>query len=76
MGSVEPRYEHLKVRGTNKARVAIAGKTLTIAFQILRDQCAHDPRGTPVNSRVRRRYPGCPDELPASPPRLACAPQQ
>jgi hypothetical protein len=36
MGSVEPRYEHLKVRGTNKARVTIAGKTLTIAFQILR----------------------------------------
>ncbi len=38
-------YEHLKVRGTNKARVAIARKLLTIAFQILRDQRAYEPRG-------------------------------
>ena len=39
------QYEHLKVRGTNKARVAIARKLLTIAFQILRDQRAYEPRG-------------------------------
>jgi ABC-type transport system involved in Fe-S cluster assembly fused permease/ATPase subunit len=36
----------LKIRGTNKARVAIARKLLTIAFQILRDQRAYEPRGT------------------------------
>jgi hypothetical protein len=30
----------------NKARVAIARKLLTIAFQILRDQRAYEPRGT------------------------------
>ncbi|CCM79614.1 transposase (fragment) [Rhizobium mesoamericanum STM3625] len=39
------QYEHLKIRGTNKARVAIARKLLTIAFQILRDQRAYKPRG-------------------------------
>ncbi|MBZ7922357.1 IS110 family transposase [Ensifer adhaerens] len=43
-------YEHLKIRGTNKARVAIARKLLTIAFQILRDQRAYEPRGTPMES--------------------------
>ncbi len=39
------RYEHLKFRGTNKARVAIARKLLTIAFQILRDRRAYERRG-------------------------------
>ncbi|TDW34205.1 transposase IS116/IS110/IS902 family protein [Rhizobium azibense] len=39
------QYEHLKIRGVNKARVAIARKLLTIAFQILRDQRAYEPRG-------------------------------
>jgi len=40
------QYEHLKIRGTNKARVAVARKLLTIAFQVLRDQRAYEPRGT------------------------------
>lgn len=40
------QYEHLKIRGTNKARVAIARKLLTIAFQMLRDQRAYERRGT------------------------------
>jgi len=40
------QYEHLKIRGTNKARVAIARKLLTMAFQILRDQRAFEPRDT------------------------------
>jgi len=40
------QYEHLKIKGINKARVAIARKLLTIAFQILRDQRAYEPRGT------------------------------
>ena len=40
------QYDHLKFRGVNKARVAIARKLLTIAFQILRDQRAYEPRGT------------------------------
>jgi transposase len=39
------QYEHLKIRGTNKARVAVARKLLTIAFQILRDQRAYEQRG-------------------------------
>ena len=39
------RYEHLKIRGTNKARVAIARRLLTIAFQILRDQRPYERRG-------------------------------
>ncbi|WP_032980938.1 IS110 family transposase, partial [Rhizobium leguminosarum] len=39
------QYEHLKIKGINKARVAIARKLLTIAFQILRDQRAYEPRG-------------------------------
>lgn len=45
------QYEHLKPRGTNKARVAIARKLLTITFQILRDRrpyerrCAHSEEG-------------------------------
>jgi transposase len=39
------QYDHLKFRGINKARVAIARKLLTIAFQILRDQRAYEPRG-------------------------------
>ncbi|KAB2666928.1 IS110 family transposase [Brucella tritici] len=38
------QYEHLKLRGTNKARVAIARKLLTIAFQILRDQRPYERR--------------------------------
>ena len=38
------QYEHLKFRGTNKARVAIARKLLTIAFQILRDQRPYERR--------------------------------
>lgn len=40
------QYEHLKVRGTNKARVAIARKLITIAFQILRDQRAYEQHHT------------------------------
>ncbi|APG94438.1 transposase for insertion element family protein (plasmid) [Sinorhizobium americanum] len=40
------QYEHLKNRGTNKTRVAIARKLLTIAFHILRDQRAYQRRGT------------------------------
>ncbi|APG89357.1 transposase for insertion element family protein [Sinorhizobium americanum] len=40
------QYEHLKNRGTNKARVAIARKLLTIVFHILRDQRAYQRRGT------------------------------
>jgi len=40
------QYEHLKIRGTNKARVDIARKLLTIAFQILRDQRAYESRDT------------------------------
>ncbi|WP_074070362.1 IS110 family transposase [Rhizobium gallicum] len=45
------QYEHLKFRGTNKARVAIARKLLTIAFQILRDQRAYERRGdSPMES--------------------------
>ena len=39
------QYEHLKIRGTNKARVAMARKLLTIAFQILRDQRPYERRG-------------------------------
>jgi transposase len=39
------QYEHLKSRGVNKARVAIARKLLTIAFQILRDQRPYERRG-------------------------------
>ena len=42
------QYEHLKIRGTNKARVAMARKLLTIAFQILRDQRAYEPRGESI----------------------------
>jgi transposase len=38
------QYEHLKFKGTNKARVAIARKLLTIAFQILRDQRPYERR--------------------------------
>jgi len=37
------QYDHLKIRSTNKARVAIARKLLTISFQILRDQGAYKP---------------------------------
>nr|WP_295468841.1 IS110 family transposase [Mesorhizobium sp.] len=39
------QYEHLKFRGTNKARVATARKLLTIAFQVLRDQRPYERRG-------------------------------
>lgn len=39
------QYEHLKCRGVNKARVAIARKLWTIAFQILRDQRPYERRG-------------------------------
>ena len=38
------QYEHLKFRGTNKARVAIARKLLTITFQIMRDQRPYERR--------------------------------
>jgi transposase len=38
------QYEHLKFKGTNKARVAVARKLLTIAFQILRDQRPYERR--------------------------------
>ena len=39
------QYDQLKIRGVNKARVAIARKLLTIAFQILRDQRPYERRG-------------------------------
>lgn len=39
------QYEQMKIRGVNKARVAIARKLLTIAFQILRDQRPYERRG-------------------------------
>ncbi|NNH29594.1 IS110 family transposase, partial [Rhizobium sp. SEMIA 4085] len=54
------QYEHLKFRGVNKARVAIARKLLTIAFQILRDQRAYEQRrespmeGASTTSRLSR----------------------
>lgn len=38
------QFEHLKSRGVNKARVAIARKILTISFQILRDQRPYERR--------------------------------
>lgn len=38
------QYEHLKFRGVNKARVAIARKLLAITFQILRDQRPYERR--------------------------------
>ena len=38
------QFEHLKNRGVNKARVAIARKILTISFQILRDQRPYERR--------------------------------
>lgn len=38
------QYEHPKFRRNNKARVAIARKLLTIAFQILRDQRPYERR--------------------------------
>jgi transposase len=39
------QYEHLKLKGVNKARVAVARRLLTIAFQILRDQRCYEWRG-------------------------------
>ncbi|WP_394890073.1 IS110 family transposase [Mesorhizobium sp. AaZ16] len=39
------QYERLKPHGTNKARVAIARKLLTIAFQLLREQRPYEQRG-------------------------------
>lgn len=42
---IRAQYEHLKSRGVNKARVAMARKLLTIAFQILRDQRPYEWRG-------------------------------
>ena len=41
MSQLRAQYEHLKIRGVNKAR-----KLLTIAFQIMRDQRAYEPRDT------------------------------
>ena len=38
------QYEHLKIRGPNKARVAIARKLLTITFFVLRDQRPYERR--------------------------------
>lgn len=46
MPQLRAQYEHLKIRGVNKARLAIARKLLTIAFQIMRDQRAYEPRDT------------------------------
>jgi transposase len=42
---LQAQYEQLKIRGVNKARVAIARKLLTIAYQILRDQRPYERRG-------------------------------
>jgi len=39
------QYERLKPHGTNKARVAVARKLLTIAFQLLRDRRPYVRRG-------------------------------
>ncbi|CAN7251698.1 IS110 family transposase [Aminobacter sp. LjRoot7] len=39
------QYDRLRSRGTNKAKVAVARKLLTIAFQILRDQRPYERRG-------------------------------
>jgi transposase len=38
------QYERLKPHGTNKAKVAVARKLLTIAFQLLRDQRPYERR--------------------------------
>ena len=42
---LKAQFEHLKFRGANKARVAIARKLLTVVFQILRDQRPYERRG-------------------------------
>lgn len=39
------QYERLKPHGTNKARVAIARKLSTIAFQLLRERRPYEQRG-------------------------------
>ena len=39
------QYERLKSRGPNKAKVAVARKLLTIAFQLLRDRRPYERRG-------------------------------
>ncbi len=38
-------YERLKPLGANKAKVAVARKLLTIAFQLLRDRRPYERRG-------------------------------
>jgi transposase len=38
-------YERLKPHGTNKAKVAVARRLLTIAFQLLREQRPYERRG-------------------------------
>ncbi|GLS30854.1 hypothetical protein GCM10007937_25630 [Mesorhizobium albiziae] len=64
------QYEHLKFRRTNRARVAIARKLLTIAFLIPR---AYERRSGSTRKDHRPRYPGCPDVSLAGPAGLGCA---
>ncbi|MER8474060.1 transposase [Mesorhizobium sp. M1328] len=59
--------EHLKFRGTNKFRVAIARKLLTIAFAILRDRRPFERRGADIEEDASSMIFGWPDDKLASP---------
>ena len=55
---LQEQYEHLKTKGSNRAKVAMARRLLTIAFQVLRD------------SRPYQRHVVCP-ESGSKPSRLS-----
>jgi len=41
---LKEQYEHLKTKGSNRAKVAVARRLLTIAFQVLRDSRPYERR--------------------------------
>jgi len=47
---LKEQYERLKTKGSNRAKVAVARRLLTIAFQVLRDSRPYDRRAVCLES--------------------------
>jgi transposase len=51
---LKEQYEHLKSKGSNRAKVAIARRLLTIAFQVLRDSRPYERRAVRPESGFKQ----------------------
>lgn len=67
-------YQRLSTKGSNRAKVVVSRRLLTIAFQVLRDGRCYEQRG--ACPEAGQNNPGCPDLILASLATPGCALQE